>query len=95
MAEFRRATGDLRSTFDEHMRELEREAQLRDLQRREEERNRQDAINRNQAAALDRCYARRVCDFRRPTAHCCSQRSAPLAWNAGADRTCTRAPRRS
>jgi sec-independent protein translocase protein TatB len=29
MGEFRRATGDLRSTFDEHMREIEREASLR------------------------------------------------------------------
>ena len=40
MAEFRRATGDLRSTFDEQMRELERESQLieqrkRDLEARE------------------------------------------------------------
>ena len=38
MAEFRKATGDLRSTFDEHMRELEREAQLHDLRQRDEER---------------------------------------------------------
>jgi TatA/E family protein of Tat protein translocase len=29
MAEFRRATGDLRSTFEEHMRDLEREADER------------------------------------------------------------------
>jgi sec-independent protein translocase protein TatB len=29
MGEFRRATGDLRSTFDEHMREIEREASMR------------------------------------------------------------------
>jgi|HubBroStandDraft_6_1064221.scaffolds.fasta_scaffold15775_3 sec-independent protein translocase protein TatB len=29
MGEFRRATGDLRSTFDEHMREIEREASIR------------------------------------------------------------------
>jgi sec-independent protein translocase protein TatB len=29
MGEFRRATGDLRSTFDEHMREIEREASTR------------------------------------------------------------------
>jgi sec-independent protein translocase protein TatB len=29
MGEFRRATGDLRSTFDEHMREIEREASVR------------------------------------------------------------------
>ncbi|MFZ0635683.1 MAG: twin-arginine translocase TatA/TatE family subunit [Candidatus Acidiferrales bacterium] len=35
MAEFRRATGDLRSTFDEHMRELEREAQRIDEQKRD------------------------------------------------------------
>ena len=40
MAEFRKATGDLRSTFDEHMRELERESQVieqrkRDLDARE------------------------------------------------------------
>src|SRR5271163_3422992 len=29
MGEFRRATGDLRSTFEGHMRDLEREAELR------------------------------------------------------------------
>ena len=29
MGEFRRATGDLRSTFDEHMRDIEREASMR------------------------------------------------------------------
>jgi sec-independent protein translocase protein TatB len=29
MAEFRRATGDLRSTFEDHLRDLEREADLR------------------------------------------------------------------
>ena len=29
MAEFRRATGDLRSTFEDHMRDLEREADAR------------------------------------------------------------------
>lgn len=29
MGEFRRATGDLRSTFEDHMRELEREAETR------------------------------------------------------------------
>jgi TatA/E family protein of Tat protein translocase len=46
MAEFRRATGDLRSTFDEHMRELEREAQLHELQKREAERTRQEAERR-------------------------------------------------
>jgi TatA/E family protein of Tat protein translocase len=48
MAEFRRATGDLRSTFDEHMRELEREAQRLDLQKREDERARQEAQRRAQ-----------------------------------------------
>ncbi len=32
MAEFRRATGDLRSTFDTHMRDLEREADERRIQ---------------------------------------------------------------
>ncbi|MFZ3216115.1 MAG: twin-arginine translocase TatA/TatE family subunit [Candidatus Acidiferrales bacterium] len=31
MGEFRRATGDLRSTFEGHMRELEREAELRSV----------------------------------------------------------------
>jgi TatA/E family protein of Tat protein translocase len=31
MGEFRRATGDLRSTFEGHMRELEREAELRQV----------------------------------------------------------------
>ena len=29
MGEFRRATGDLRSTFEDHMRDLEREAEIR------------------------------------------------------------------
>src|ERR1700728_4086493 len=29
MGEFRRATGDLRLTFDEHMRDIEREANMR------------------------------------------------------------------
>jgi sec-independent protein translocase protein TatB len=29
MAEFRRATGDLRSTFEDHLRDLEREAEVR------------------------------------------------------------------
>ena len=31
MGEFRRATGDLRSTFESHMRDLEREAELRKI----------------------------------------------------------------
>ena len=31
MGEFRRATGDLRSTFETHMRDLEREAELRKI----------------------------------------------------------------
>jgi len=35
MAEFRRATLDLRSTFDEHMRELERESQAIEARKRE------------------------------------------------------------
>jgi len=48
MAEFRRATGDLRSTFDEHMRELELEAQRLDLQKRELELARQQAQQRAQ-----------------------------------------------
>ena len=48
MAEFRRATGDLRSTFDEHMRELELEAQRLDLQKRELELARQEAQRRAQ-----------------------------------------------
>jgi sec-independent protein translocase protein TatB len=51
MAEFRRATGDLRSTFDEHMRELERESQLRDLQKREQDRAQQEAQRRAQESA--------------------------------------------
>jgi sec-independent protein translocase protein TatB len=46
IAEFRRATGDLRSTFDEHMRELEREAQLHERQKQEAERTRQEAERR-------------------------------------------------
>ena len=37
MAEFRRATGDLRSTFDEHMRELERESQAIEQRKRDVE----------------------------------------------------------
>lgn len=43
MAEFRKATGDLRSTFDEHMRDLEREAQLHEMKKQEEERARREA----------------------------------------------------
>jgi TatA/E family protein of Tat protein translocase len=35
MADFRRVTGDLRSTFDEHMRELDREAQVLESRKRE------------------------------------------------------------
>ena len=31
MAEFRRATGDLRSTFEDHLRDLEREAEVRGI----------------------------------------------------------------
>ncbi len=48
MAEFRKATGDLRSTFDEHMRELELEAQRLDLQKRELELARQQSQQRAQ-----------------------------------------------
>jgi sec-independent protein translocase protein TatA len=48
MAEFRKATGDLRSTFDEHMRELEREAQLHELRQRDEERAKENAQLRAQ-----------------------------------------------
>jgi|HubBroStandDraft_6_1064221.scaffolds.fasta_scaffold12757_4 sec-independent protein translocase protein TatA len=48
MAEFRKATGDLRSTFDEHMRELEREAQLHELRQRDEARARENAQLRAQ-----------------------------------------------
>ncbi|HEV2305764.1 MAG TPA: twin-arginine translocase TatA/TatE family subunit [Candidatus Acidoferrales bacterium] len=33
MSEFKRATGDLRAGFEEHMRELEREASIREAQR--------------------------------------------------------------
>ena len=52
MAEFRKATGDLRSTFDEHMRELEREAQLHDLRQRDEERGRENARLRAQLESV-------------------------------------------
>jgi TatA/E family protein of Tat protein translocase len=48
MAEFRKATGDLRSTFDEHMRELEREAQMLELRQRDEARARENAQLRAQ-----------------------------------------------
>lgn len=34
MTEFKRATGDLRAGFEEHMRELEREATIRDAQKK-------------------------------------------------------------
>lgn len=37
MAEFKRATGDLRSGFDEHMRELERETRLTEMRKRQAE----------------------------------------------------------
>ena len=48
MAEFRKATGDLRSTFDEHMRELERDAQLHELRQRDEQRAKENALLRAQ-----------------------------------------------
>jgi TatA/E family protein of Tat protein translocase len=51
MAEFRRATGDLRSTFDEHMRELERESQAIELRKHELE-VREAAVRLAQSAAL-------------------------------------------
>jgi TatA/E family protein of Tat protein translocase len=51
MAEFRRATGDLRSTFDEHMRELEREAQAIEVRKHELE-VREAAVRLAQSAAL-------------------------------------------
>ncbi|MGB6483944.1 MAG: twin-arginine translocase TatA/TatE family subunit [Candidatus Acidiferrales bacterium] len=35
MAEFKRATGDLRAGFDEHMRELERETRLNEMKTRQ------------------------------------------------------------
>ncbi|MFZ0922401.1 MAG: twin-arginine translocase TatA/TatE family subunit [Candidatus Acidiferrales bacterium] len=37
MAEFKRATGDLRAGFDEHMRELERETRLTEERKRQAE----------------------------------------------------------
>ena len=51
MAEFRRATGDLRSTFDEHMRELERESQAIEVRKHELE-VREAAVRLAQSAAL-------------------------------------------
>jgi sec-independent protein translocase protein TatA len=51
MAEFRRATGDLRSTFDEHMRELERESQAIEQRKRELE-VREAALRSAQSSAL-------------------------------------------
>ena len=51
MAEFRKATGDLRSTFDEHMRDLEREAQLHEMKKQEEERARREAQRQRNADA--------------------------------------------
>ena len=51
MAEFRRATGDLRSTFDEHMRELERESQAIEVRKNELE-VREAAVRLAQSAAL-------------------------------------------
>jgi TatA/E family protein of Tat protein translocase len=50
MAEFRKATGDLRSTFDEHMRELERESQ-RIEQEKHDLQIREAALRAAQAAA--------------------------------------------
>jgi TatA/E family protein of Tat protein translocase len=50
MAEFRRATGDLRSTFDEHMRELERESQA--IEQRKRELDIREAAVRSAQAAL-------------------------------------------
>ncbi len=37
MAEFKRATGDLRAGFDEHMRELERETRVSETRKRQAE----------------------------------------------------------
>jgi Sec-independent protein translocase protein TatA len=51
MAEFRRATGDLRSTFDEHMRELERESQAIEVRKHELE-VREAAVRLAQSSAL-------------------------------------------
>ena len=51
MAEFRRATGDLRSTFDEHMRELERESQAIEHRKREVE-AREAALRVGQSAPV-------------------------------------------
>jgi TatA/E family protein of Tat protein translocase len=41
MAEFRRATGDLKSGFEEHMRELERETRLNDMKARQSQSSQQ------------------------------------------------------
>ncbi|HKF51850.1 MAG TPA: twin-arginine translocase TatA/TatE family subunit [Candidatus Acidoferrales bacterium] len=39
MAEFKRATGDLKAGFDEHMRDLERETRLSDIRARQAQSN--------------------------------------------------------
>ena len=43
MTEFKRATGDLRSGFEEHMRELERETTIREAQKKPVETVKQEA----------------------------------------------------
>lgn len=44
MAEFKRATGDLRAGFDEHMRELEREARVNEAKKRQAEQEQANTI---------------------------------------------------
>lgn len=43
MTEFKRATGDLRAGFEEHMRDLERETSIREAQRKPAESAKTDA----------------------------------------------------
>ena len=45
MTEFKRATGDLRSGFEEHMRELERETAIREAQKKPVETEKQEATS--------------------------------------------------
>jgi sec-independent protein translocase protein TatA len=51
MTEFRRATGDLRAGFEEHMRELERETTIREAQKKPVEPPKAELISGSAASA--------------------------------------------
>lgn len=57
MGEFRRATSDLRGTFEEHMRELEREAQVIDQKKRDLDRQQAEINSAIHAASATQASA--------------------------------------